>query len=247
MFAGTSGGREVSNWSMPDSTEMRVRAAMDRAAAMEFQQMQVDVSSLAAIASVAPWLGVLATVAGIVGSFRGVTGDKTSILAALAEHLSLSLWPTAAALGVGIVALAAYRYLLQVLAVWRQRVRIDSEEVACLLFCEGVTWKYARETAAEERVLWKQYQHEWNPWQGRSGWMMVATACLLDSIGYVMRDGYYVRWAIFHAACHVGLVFAIAFAPAHLVWVRLLGRSAEGRTVWIAALCLFVVLSARLV
>jgi hypothetical protein len=51
------------------------------------------------------------TILGIVNSFQGVEGDRTSVMAAIVERLSESLWPTAFGLLVGLVSLWFYLYL----------------------------------------------------------------------------------------------------------------------------------------
>jgi biopolymer transport protein ExbB/TolQ len=81
------------------------------AAAAVHQEMKRGVSSLATIASVAPWLGLLLTLRGIVFSFGGGSGEKTAMMAALANRLSESLMPTALGLVVAIPALWWYKYL----------------------------------------------------------------------------------------------------------------------------------------
>ncbi|MBL8220630.1 MAG: MotA/TolQ/ExbB proton channel family protein [Bryobacterales bacterium] len=222
---------------MRDSTELRVRAAMRRAAAVEFEQLQVDVASLAAIASVAPWLGVLATVFGIAGSFRGVCGNKYSMLAALAGSLSFALWPTAAGVGVAVLALAVYRCLLGRVASLRASTRIEAEGVLRLLLRERIRWEFAHPAVIEEPVLWKQYHAKRHRWQIPVSVLLFAAALGMACAAYVLRDGYHLRWAVFHGVCDVALQSTIAAVPAHVLCVRVWGGSAEGRTVALAAFC----------
>jgi len=87
-----------------------VRAA-ERAAAEIHLEMKRGVNSLATIACVAPWLGLLITVIGIAGSFRGCDGPRSFCMAAIAEGLADALARAALGLLVGILALWSYRYL----------------------------------------------------------------------------------------------------------------------------------------
>lgn len=68
-------------------------------------------ADLAVIAGTAPLVGFLGGAIGIIGSFRGVSGEKSAMLAMTAGNLSESQWLTAAGLLLGIVALMTHRYL----------------------------------------------------------------------------------------------------------------------------------------
>jgi biopolymer transport protein ExbB/TolQ len=96
-------------------SEALVLEAVERhsagAAAAIHQEMKRGVNSLATIASVAPRLGLLLTLRGIVFSFGGGSGEKTAMMAALASRLSESLMPTALGLVVSVPALWWYKYL----------------------------------------------------------------------------------------------------------------------------------------
>lgn len=74
--------------------------------------MKRGVNGLATIASVAPWLGLLITVIGIVGSFPGCDGPRSFCMAVVADGLADALARAALGLGVGIMSLCFYRYLL---------------------------------------------------------------------------------------------------------------------------------------
>jgi biopolymer transport protein ExbB/TolQ len=87
-----------------------VRAA-ERAAAEIHLDMRRGVNSLATIASVAPWLGLLITVIGIAGSFRVCGGPRSFCMGIVADGLSDALARAALGLLVGIFALWCYRYL----------------------------------------------------------------------------------------------------------------------------------------
>ncbi len=89
-----------------------VKRASERSATVVHCEMQRGLISLATIASVAPFIGLVGTLLGIVNSFRGVGTDKWTALAAVTEGLSESLVPTALGLLVALVAFCGYRYLL---------------------------------------------------------------------------------------------------------------------------------------
>lgn len=66
---------------------------------------------LASIAATAPFVGFIGVCFAIVGSFRGICGEKTAMMAALAWSLGMAWLPAALSLLVAIPAHAAYRYL----------------------------------------------------------------------------------------------------------------------------------------
>jgi hypothetical protein len=66
---------------------------------------------LASNACIAPWIGLLGTVWGIVNSFLGCGGEKSACLAATAAALSRAIWPAALGLLSGLISLWFYRYL----------------------------------------------------------------------------------------------------------------------------------------
>ncbi len=63
-----------------------VRRAMDRSAAIVHEQMKDGVSSLATIATIAPLVGVFGTVIGIANSFRGISGERSTDMAAVGRE-----------------------------------------------------------------------------------------------------------------------------------------------------------------
>lgn len=94
----------------PDIIE-GVDRACERAAAVVHAEMNQGLNILATNASIAPWIGLLGTLWGIVDSFRGCGGEKWACLAATVDGLSRSMWPTAMGLVSGLISLWSYRYL----------------------------------------------------------------------------------------------------------------------------------------
>jgi biopolymer transport protein TolQ len=58
-------------------------------------QIGRGINSLVAIRASAPFVGAFGTALGILGSFRGITAEKTSIMAALAFFLAEAITPAA--------------------------------------------------------------------------------------------------------------------------------------------------------
>jgi biopolymer transport protein ExbB/TolQ len=94
-----------------------VQRASMRAAADEHIRMRGGVTSLATIAATAPLFGFFGTVIGIVHSFQGCDGEKSTCLAAVEWLLSDALMPTALGLFVAILAYSCYRDLTNRLAI----------------------------------------------------------------------------------------------------------------------------------
>ena len=90
----------------------QTRLASLRSATAVHLQMKKRVGTLATIASTAPLIGLYGTVKGIPTAFIGCGGEKSSCVAAMVERLSGAIWPTALGLGVALVALCFYKFLL---------------------------------------------------------------------------------------------------------------------------------------
>lgn len=84
--------------------------AATRASRSVCLDLQRGLSTLATIASTAFFLGCFGTCLGIVVSFRGVDGEKSTILAALVLSISESLMPTVLGLFVAITAWCFHQY-----------------------------------------------------------------------------------------------------------------------------------------
>jgi biopolymer transport protein ExbB/TolQ len=85
--------------------------AAELAAASVHRKMARGLAGLATIAATAPFLGMLGTVWGIYNSFTGFDGERSAIMAALADRLSQAIMPTALGLAVATMSLWGYRYL----------------------------------------------------------------------------------------------------------------------------------------
>ena len=103
-------GHVVRYWGQPAAT---IRQAVDHDAAREVVDLRRNVRVLNGTATLAPLLGLLGTVIGMIQSFDAiggkVGGGKSE---ALAQGISLALISTAIGLGIAVVSVAAYYYLL---------------------------------------------------------------------------------------------------------------------------------------
>jgi biopolymer transport protein ExbB/TolQ len=93
-------------------------------------QLKRGVNSLATVAAIAPLLGLLITVDGIVSSFVGCGGEKWTCLAAVVERLSNAV---ARGLLVGIVSSLCYRHLMSRLDEFVTEMRCMTLELADIL------------------------------------------------------------------------------------------------------------------
>ena len=84
--------------------------AAERSAVRVHLEMGCGLSGLATVAATAPFVGMIGTVLGIINSFRGFDGERSAIMAAIAQGLSDSMMPTALGVAVSITALWGYRY-----------------------------------------------------------------------------------------------------------------------------------------
>jgi biopolymer transport protein ExbB/TolQ len=122
---------------MPFSNQAVIGAVLrpaERAAAIVHKDMNRGLNGLATIASVAPWLGLLITVMGIVGSFSGCNGPSPFCLAAVADGLADALARAALGLLVGVLSLFCYRYLsfqLEDLDIDMRNMALELANVLC--------------------------------------------------------------------------------------------------------------------
>jgi biopolymer transport protein TolQ len=89
-----------------------VGVEMQVAAGEEVRRLEKGMSSLATIASVSPFIGLLGTVWGVMDSFAGLGDAGAASLRAVAPGISEALVTTAAGLFAAIPALVAYNHYL---------------------------------------------------------------------------------------------------------------------------------------
>jgi biopolymer transport protein ExbB len=103
-------GHAVRYWGQPSAT---IRQTVDADAAREVLDLRRNVRVLNGTATLAPLIGLLGTVIGMIQSFDAI-GSKVGSgkSEALAQGISLALVSTAVGLGIAVVSVAAYYYLL---------------------------------------------------------------------------------------------------------------------------------------
>lgn len=105
----------VSNWGQPPAN---VRQAAMHETAAEMLDLRRNVRVLNATATLAPLLGLLGTVIGMIEAFDAIGGSAAAAASGipkgerLAHGISLALLATAAGLAIAIVSVAAYYFLL---------------------------------------------------------------------------------------------------------------------------------------
>jgi biopolymer transport protein TolQ len=95
---------KVNRADMMDGVERSMRVTMSR----EVDSLENQLALLATIGSVAPYIGLLGTVWGIMGSFSALGTTEHATLALVAPHIAEALIATALGLFVAIPAVVAY-------------------------------------------------------------------------------------------------------------------------------------------
>ncbi len=92
----------------PDAVMEGTQRAMRVALAREEEKLEANLSFLASVASVSPYIGLFGTVWGIMNSFRGLANVHQATLATVAPGISEALVATAMGLFAAIPAVLAY-------------------------------------------------------------------------------------------------------------------------------------------
>ncbi len=90
-----------------------LRRALDREATRQVEDLEKGVSWLATLSSVAPFLGLLGTVWGIMGSFLQIGRQGTATLDAVGPGIAEALVTTVCGLFVAIPAVVGYNWLVR--------------------------------------------------------------------------------------------------------------------------------------
>ncbi len=102
---------------------LSARALLDRRAMHEISEMEKYLIFLSTTSSVSPFLGLLGTVWGIMGSFLSMGVQGTASIEVVGPGIAEALITTIAGLGAAIPALVGYNLLVR--HVHRQETRID--------------------------------------------------------------------------------------------------------------------------
>jgi biopolymer transport protein ExbB/TolQ len=102
-------GKEA-NLSLEEQIETAQRGCL-RAATIFNQELKRGLSTLATIATSAPFIGLFGTIAGIINAFRGMALTGSGGIGAVASGIAEALITTAFGIGVAIIALWCYNLL----------------------------------------------------------------------------------------------------------------------------------------
>jgi len=117
----------------PDSIPQTSLRAMQVAIAIESETLESDLQTLATIASVSPYIGLLGTVWGIMHSFQSLSQTSQTTIALVAPGISEALIATALGLIAAIPAVIAYNKFNRDIAMIILRYENFSEELTELL------------------------------------------------------------------------------------------------------------------
>jgi biopolymer transport protein TolQ len=109
------GSQNPANPGHPVLTERHfvgIQRALQRASAAQLSMLEKGMSWLATTGSVAPFIGLLGTVVGIISAFQGLGLEKTASIQAVAPGISEALFATAAGLFAAIPAVIAYNQFI---------------------------------------------------------------------------------------------------------------------------------------
>ena len=203
-------------------TLQAVQRASIRAAAVVHEDMNQGLSSLATIASIAPFVGVFGTLLGICNSFRSMGSDKATALGMLAEYLSEAIVPTAFGLLVGLISLWSYKFFTGRLQTFDREMEAGSLALVNQLAIYGGRLKPGLAiTPVSDRPMFgekslAELQHDQRSWR-RS--MVLASAAFvvawcLQVVRYSERYFLPLDSATWLACVHLLFTFGVSCFPA---------------------------------
>ena len=214
---------------------------MQRSARIVHRDLGQGLYSLANVASIAPFIGILGTLIGIVNSFKGIAGEKSAILAARASDLSDACVPTALGLLVAIPAHWCYKYLSARLECFDREMENAALQLANLLVAFPV-----RSMPADPAVLVFRDDtgHELQESQGHWYWPRLAVIGLLLAAWIVHVARYFdqealtlvpaMRWA----AWYLLFSLAVSWFVAYPIWVKVFRRALGALAALASLICL---------
>jgi biopolymer transport protein ExbB/TolQ len=120
-------GKE-SNLSFEEQIETAQRGC-ERASNIFSQELKRGLSTLATIATSAPFIGLFGTIAGIINAFRGMALTGSGGIGAVASGIAEALVTTAFGIGVAIIALWCYNTLNTKIEVYDAEMANTSSEI----------------------------------------------------------------------------------------------------------------------
>ncbi|MBM3322708.1 hypothetical protein FJY69_04445 [candidate division WOR-3 bacterium] len=132
-FGSSPGGLELMQQLMPNITE-----AMERAGSRETDQLESSMTVLSVTTMVAPFLGLLGTVQGVLSTFLGLRGVQIPTLQTIAPGISDALVTTVMGLVVAIPAAFFYNYFVGRIRLLQSEMDRFSSELTGILRREMV-------------------------------------------------------------------------------------------------------------
>jgi biopolymer transport protein ExbB/TolQ len=120
-------GKEA-NISMEEQVETAQRGC-ERASTIFNQELKRGLSTLATIATSAPFIGLFGTISGIINAFRGMALTGSGGIGAVASGISEALVTTAFGIGVAIIALWCYNSLNSKIEVYDAEMSNTSSQI----------------------------------------------------------------------------------------------------------------------
>jgi len=114
------------------STEQQIASAQrgcERASTIFSQELKRGLSTLATIATSAPFIGLFGTIAGIINAFRGMALTGSGGIGAVAGGIAEALVTTAFGIGVAIIALWCYNTLNTKIEVYDAEMSNTSSQI----------------------------------------------------------------------------------------------------------------------
>jgi len=221
--------------------------AMGRAGSAAHEDLKQGLNTLATIASVAPFAGILGTVWAIgFDTFRGLGTDKGTALGMVAEGISRACVPTALGLLVGLQSLWAYRHLRDRLADFDREMADASLSLVNQLALHFGRFRPAnpREGSRHSVPYLEAYSpdlsadREYERRTALAALTLVLVAWCVQVVAYFELDAIPLKPALFAGVRSVVVTFCCSCLPAYAVWVDLLHRKTTGVALIAAALCL---------
>lgn len=116
-----------------ESFRERIERIMTSKTGEFIQKLEHKLLFLATLGSIAPFIGLLGTVLGVMNSFHAIGTQNEASLAAVAPGMSEALFTTALGLGVAIPAIVAYNVCAHYVAYFSERANIFCDDFTVIL------------------------------------------------------------------------------------------------------------------
>lgn len=116
------------NLSMEEQIETAQRGC-ERASTIFTQELKRGLSTIATIATSAPFIGLFGTIAGIINAFRGMALTGSGGIGAVAQGIAEALITTAFGIGVAIIALWCFNFLNNKIEIFGAEMSNTSSEI----------------------------------------------------------------------------------------------------------------------